>query len=103
VAQRRPGTKQGLPRTKLAAWRLKRQLSQPEMSRVTGIPINTYQRLEQGDYASPPYTKLQNCAIILGVKLDKLIEDEFVGWTVFNAKAKKPPEVLPWRDRAARW
>lgn len=99
--QRRPGTKQGPPQSKLETWRLKRGLSQPEMVKHTGIPINTYQRLEEVDYASPPYTKLQNCAIVLGVKLDKLIEDEFEGWTIFNAKAKKPPEEPVWKRRGA--
>lgn len=96
--RRRPGTKQGPPHSKLEAWRLKRGLSQPEMVKHTGIPITTYQRLEEAEYKTLPYEKLVNCSIVLGVKLDELIEDRFKGWTVFSAKAKVPPEKPPWRS-----
>jgi transcriptional regulator with XRE-family HTH domain len=97
--QRRPGTKQGPPESKLEEWRMKRDLSQPQMSRYTGISMTSYQRLEEVDYESPPYTKLQNCAIVLGVSLDELIEDKFKGWTVFKASAKKPPEMPVWEQQ----
>lgn len=98
--QRRRGTKQGPPQSKLEEWRLKRGLSQPEMVHYTGIPMSTYQRLEDVSYERLPYEKLQNCAIVLGVKLDALIEDGFKGWTVFSADAKDPPKSPPWKDGA---
>ena len=95
--QRRPGTKQGPAQSRLEAWRLKRGLSQPEMVKHTGIPISTYQRLEEAGYKRLPYQQSVNCSMVLGVKVDELIEDEFKGWTVYSADAKKPPSPLPWK------
>lgn len=68
----------------------------------TGIPINTYQRYEAGDYERVPYARLVNCAIVLEVPVDELIEDHFKRWTVIDAEtAPKPPNVPRWKQRAS--
>lgn len=92
-------TTQKPPRTKLAAWRIKRGATQPDMVRDTGISISHYQRMEDGDYQRLPYQQLLNCAIVLEVDLDELIEDEYKGWTVFSPDARKPPTVPRWKAR----
>lgn len=92
--------KQQPPKTKLAAWRIKRGATQPEMVRDTGIPISSYQRYEAGDYVRLPYQQLVNCAIVLEVTLDELIEDRFKRWTVFDADARRPPKKPKWKMRA---
>ena len=89
--------KQGKPRTKLADWRLKRGANQPGMVRDTGIPLSTYQRMEAGDYERPPYQALYNCAIVLQVEIDELIEDKYKTWTVFQAGAAAPPKTPHWQ------
>lgn len=89
---------QGPPRTKLATWRLKRGASQPDMVRDTGIPMSTYQRIEAGSYDRLPWQQLYNCAIVLDVEVDELIEDRFKRWTVFDAGAKRPPKTPRWKS-----
>lgn len=91
---------QGEPKTKLAEWRLKRGVSQPDMVRDTGIPISTYQRIETGTYDRLPYQQLYNCALVLGVDVDELIDERFKRWTTFHPKAKAPPETPSWRASA---
>lgn len=90
-------TKQLPPRTKLAAWRIKRGASQPDMVKDTGIPISTYQRLEVGNYQRLPYQQLVNCAKVLKVDVDELIEDRFKEWTVFDGAVRKPPNSPRWK------
>ena len=89
-------TTQGDAKTKLTKWRIERGLSQPQMVQFTGIPISSYQRLEEGNYVRFPYQQLRNCATVLGVELDELIEDRFKGWTVFSEFAKEPPTTPVW-------
>lgn len=89
--------KQGKPRTKLAKWRLERGASQPGMVRDTGIPMSTYQRIEAGDYERLPYQALYNCALVLQVGIDELIDDRFKRWTVFHSGAEQPPKTPHWQ------
>jgi transcriptional regulator with XRE-family HTH domain len=90
-------TKQQPPKTKLAAWRIRRGATQPDMVKDTGIPISTYQRYEAGDYIDPPYRALMNCAIVLEVDINELIEDKFRRWTAFDVK--QPPRTPRWKAR----
>lgn len=68
------------------------------MVRDTGIPISTYQRIEAGDYDRVPYQQLRNCAIVLEVDVEELIDERFKRWTVFHPSAKKPPRSPSWRQ-----
>lgn len=67
------------------------------MSLDTGIPIASYQRYEAGKYDKPPYMQLYNCAIVLEVDVEDLIDDRFKKWHVYSARAKKPPRTPSWR------
>ena len=67
------------------------------MVRDTGIPMSTYQRLEAGGYERLPYQALYNCAVVLQVEIDELIDDRFKEWTTFHPRASRPPAVPSWR------
>jgi len=69
-----PGTK---PETKLARARIAAKLTQAEMVEATGISRSAYWRLERGRTANPPLRHLTNCALVLGVPVEELIEDEW--------------------------
>jgi transcriptional regulator with XRE-family HTH domain len=69
-----PGTK---PETKLARARLAAKLTQAEMVEATGISRSFYWRLERGRVANPPLRHLTNCALVLDVAVEELIEDEW--------------------------
>jgi transcriptional regulator with XRE-family HTH domain len=88
---------QGKPRTKLAEWRLERHATQADMVRDTGIPISTYQRIEAGEYDRLPYQQLYNCALVLDVPVEDLIDERFKRWTTYHPSAKKPPRTPSWR------
>lgn len=86
-------------RTRLAAARVRRGVTQAELARAIGIALPTYRRLERGRMDSPPLRYLTNAALALGVTLDDLIEDEWREWFVFDHhRAPEPPspETL-WR------
>ena len=73
--------------TRLARLRTKRGMSQMELAKATGISIATLRRLERGRMANPPLRYLSNCAIVLDVELEELIEDS---WR----------SGCPWRERS---
>lgn len=97
--QKPRGSQQKPPRTKLAARRLERDATQLDMSKDTGISLKHYQRLEVGNYQQVPYAQLVNCARVLEVEVEDLIEDKFKNWNVFSADAKEPPTVPRWKGR----
>lgn len=78
--------------------RLRRGMTQREMSATTGIPRGSYLRLEHGDFVNPPLRQLANCALVLGCQLEDLIEPEWRRWLKLNDSAPRPrhPEKL-WR------
>jgi DNA-binding Xre family transcriptional regulator len=98
VSPRRPD--QTDVRTKLAALRVQRGVTQAELAAAVGIALATYRRLERGRVPSPPLRYLSNCAIALGVELEDLIEDEWREWFVFDQhRAATPPSPDGlWRD-----
>ena len=64
-------------------------MSQGELAEASGISIATFRRLERGSMPNPPIRYLANCAIVLGVELEELIEEEWRGW--LSVAQKKPP------------
>lgn len=78
--------------TKLAAWRVRRGVTQEENAKATGISYSTYWRLERGRYKNPPIGYLVNCAIALGCELDDILEDEHKRWQVLDVRAGTPPD-----------
>lgn len=70
-------------------------MSQMELAETTGISIATLRRLERGAMANPPLRYLTNCAIVLGVEVEELIEDAWRDWLPL-ARAQPPeyPEEL---------
>jgi transcriptional regulator with XRE-family HTH domain len=80
-------------RTRLAALRVKRGVTQADMAAAVGIALPTYRRLKRGRMPSPPLRYLTNCAVALGVDLEELIEDEWREWHTFDAhRAAAPPD-----------
>lgn len=81
------------PKTKLAAWRARRRLTQIEMIEATGIAPATYRRLERGEHRNPQLRWLANCALVLGVTVEDLIEDEWREWSqIGDGPVDAPPQ-----------
>jgi len=64
-------------------------MSQVELAEATGISMATLRRLERGTKANPPLRYLSNCAIVLGVEVEELIEDNWRKW--LPLARKRPP------------
>jgi transcriptional regulator with XRE-family HTH domain len=91
---RRPG-EQTKVRTKLAAWRVKRGVTQKELAEAVNIPLTSYWRIETG-FPPPTIQQLGNLAIALGCQIEDLIEDRWREWSAYG----KPPEPeMLWRNR----
>jgi transcriptional regulator with XRE-family HTH domain len=78
--------------TRLARLRIERGMSQTELAEASGLSIATLRRLERGTIANPPLRYLANCAIVLGVKVEELIEDEWREWIPL---AQREPPASP--------
>jgi len=89
---RRPG-EQTQVYSKLAEWRVKRNVTQKELAEATGIPLATYWRLEKRRIWNPPIRHLASCAIALGCELEDLIEDQWRSWYDFSPANRPPPDV----------
>lgn len=85
-------------RTPLAAWRVKRGMTQRELAAAAGLSRSVYNKLERGDYPEPPLRRLNNCAIVLGVALEELIQPEWRKWWKPQPGDPDPPE-----DPATNW
>jgi transcriptional regulator with XRE-family HTH domain len=91
---RRP-VEQTKVRTKLAAWRVKRGMTQKELAEAVDIPPTTYWRIEVG-MKYPTVRDLGNLAIVLGCQVEDLIDDRWREWS----KPGSPPEPEHlWRDQ----
>jgi DNA-binding XRE family transcriptional regulator len=88
IRVRKPERSKG--ETKLARLRVTRGLSQTEMSELTGILPGTYWRLERGRLNNPRIRHLANCALVLGVSLEEIIEDEWLTWAPLSVHAPPP-------------
>ena len=63
--------------TKLARARIASHLTQRDLIEATGMSRSVYWRLERGRITNPPLRHLTNCALVLGVPVEELIEDEW--------------------------
>jgi transcriptional regulator with XRE-family HTH domain len=82
-----------LQRTRLAARRVGRNLSQAQLARLTGISARTIRRLEAGQMDNPPIRYLVNCAIVLSCELDDVIEPEWCEWKQLRPDAPSRPQL----------
>lgn len=76
-------------------------MTQAEMARATGLSRTSYIALENGSVANPRLRHLVNCALVLGVDVRELFEDEWLQWLPFDlGNAPAPPENPSdlWRD-----
>jgi len=85
-------------RTPLAAWRVKRRMVQREVWEAAGLSRTVYLKLEHGAYKDPPLRRLNNCAIVLGVPLEELIEPQWREWW-----KRQPGEPDRPADPSALW
>jgi transcriptional regulator with XRE-family HTH domain len=97
---RRPG-EQTRVETKLAAWRVKRGMTQEEMANLSGLGLSTYRQYERGLVKKPGLIEMTRFAHLLGCKLTDLIEDSW-DWDyprrVAGSGAPKPPDPkIFWR------
>jgi transcriptional regulator with XRE-family HTH domain len=63
--------------TKIAAWRVRRGMTQAEVAAALGMSVATYWRYERGRIYSPGIRQLSAFAFLFGCELDDLIEDEW--------------------------
>lgn len=84
------------PRTRLAARRQQIRLTQKRLSELTGLSLRTVQRLELGEVDNPPLRYLVNLAKALDIELEAILEDEWLEWMVFDARAAEPPPTRHW-------
>lgn len=68
---------------------------------ATGISRATYGRLEQGRYENPPLRYLVNCAIVLNVELDDVLQDDWRTWLKLGDPMTPFRKALIGRARAA--
>ncbi len=60
------------------------------MAELTGIPPATYWRLERGKTKEPRLSLLVNCALVLDVTVEEIVEDEWLSWTLWDVEAPAP-------------
>jgi transcriptional regulator with XRE-family HTH domain len=90
--------------TKLARARLASGLTQRDLIEATGMSRSVYWRLERGRIDNPPLRHLTNCAIVLGVPVEELIEDEWrTTWLQLSPSGPgEPPDQKELRARSKR-
>jgi hypothetical protein len=71
------------------------------MTEWTGIPRATYARLGRGQIKNPSLRALVNCALVLRLDLDDLIEEEWRTWMQLGPHGPRSrPRALPRRQPA---
>ncbi len=90
------------PRTRLAAARLSRDLTQKQVAHFAGIPLSSYRRLERGGNANPPLRWLVNLQHVLALDtLDELLEPEWLAFRQLRPGApRRPPDSKIIRARS---
>ena len=78
--------------TKLARRRVERNLTQPELARLTGIGLRTLRTLERGETRNPKLGYLVNCSIVLKCDLADLLEDAWLEWHELHPNAPRRPQ-----------
>ena len=69
-------------------------MTQREVWEASGLTRSTYKALERGDVQHPPVRVLVNLALVFDVAFEELLEDDWKRWTVFDAAAPAPPEMV---------
>jgi transcriptional regulator with XRE-family HTH domain len=96
---RRPG-EQTKVETKLARKRVERGMTQEEVADAAGIRLSTYWKLERGRMENPGVRYFVNCAVVLGCKVEDLLDDELLEWwrphLVWSPHRPESPKKL-WR------
>jgi transcriptional regulator with XRE-family HTH domain len=96
---RRPG-EQTIVRTKLAAWRVRRGLTQDELAELAGISRSKLIRLERGVARTDMRVEdMAQLAIALGCEPADLIERDWLRWRHTKVTQDEIPKY--WRDDAA--
>ena len=85
------------PSTRLAHARLSRGVTQEELAEAVGVSVPTLRRLERGEVENPKLRHLVNCSIALGVKLDEILEPEWLQWLPAGGARKPPKPDKFWR------
>jgi transcriptional regulator with XRE-family HTH domain len=80
------------PRSKIAARRLEAELSQRELSELSGLSMRTIQRLDAGEVENPPIRHLVNIALVLDIPVFDICEDEWLKWTTLGTNAPASPK-----------
>lgn len=78
--------------TKLEQMRRKRRVSQEKMAAIVGVSRTTYQKLERGTDDNPRLRYYVNASLALRCKLEDVLEDEWLGWMVFDRQFPEPPD-----------
>jgi transcriptional regulator with XRE-family HTH domain len=87
-------------RSKLAAIRAERGLSQQALADRSGVALRTLARLERKEIRNPPLGYLANLSIVLRCRVSDLVEDDWLEWGVFRETGPKEPPTLRLRKRA---
>lgn len=85
------------PNTRLARVRISRGVTQEELAEAIGVSAPTIRRLERGEVENPKLRHLVNCAIALGVDLDKVLEPAWLKWLPGEGARKPPKPDKFWR------
>jgi transcriptional regulator with XRE-family HTH domain len=83
-------------RTRLAELRVDRGVPQRTMAELLGMGLTAYQKLERGEEPNPRLRHLVNAAEVLRVKLDELIEPEWLEWLAVDGHPQAPPAKAVW-------
>lgn len=82
--------------------RIAKDVDRIELAQAVGISYTSLYRLETGMAPNAPLWWYTNCAIALGVKLEKILDPQDQGWHP-SSKARVPPGPnWPEAERAAR-
>lgn len=77
-------------------------MTQAQLAALTGISRATLQRLERDEIEHPSVRALANCAHVLGVALEDLIESSWRAWYVFDATNAPAPPMERFARRSDR-
>jgi transcriptional regulator with XRE-family HTH domain len=102
---RRPGEQTNI-RTKLAAWRVRRGLTQDELAELAGISRSKLIRIERNPNDTDMNVRdLAQLALALGVPLDAILEPRWTAWRnnqvpldEVRARWRSQPAETDWRE-----
>src|SRR5690606_8753272 len=83
-------------RTRLAELRVDRGIDQRTMAELLGMGLTAYQKLERAEEPNPRLRHLVNAAEVLRVKLDELVEPEWLQWLASDEHPRPPAPKSLW-------